>query len=135
MGHLGGVHYPLHSTRSEAEHIRRALFAFFTRKLYHRSAGLPHVPLYVANKSVYHVVPFDVKTLPAVPGDVTPVPPYATPIVLLFHVLFVSVAVLVAVSTLLGVMMPDSVAINYSGLTGQLIVVGKPACCGMSRSA
>ena len=51
-------------------------------------------------------------------------------------VLFVSVAVLLAVRTLVGVMMPDKVAMSYSyGFTGQVIVVGKPICCGTSRRA
>jgi hypothetical protein len=45
-------------------------------------------------------------------------------------VLFVSVCVLVAVSTLLGVIIPDKVVIFYSGCVGQLTVQGKPACAG-----
>jgi hypothetical protein len=37
---------------------------------------------------------------------------------------------LVAVSTLLGVIIPDKVVIFYSGCVGQLTVQGKPACAG-----
>lgn len=71
--------------------------------------------------------PFDVRRFPAVPGLVSPVPPLAAdnaPVnVLLANaiVLFVSVAVLVAVSTLVGVMIEDSVVMYYSGLTQDVV--------------
>jgi len=75
-------------------------------------------------------VPVEVKTLPAVPGDTKPVPPFAagrvpvTPVVRLTFVivlldplivLFESVAVLVLVKTLVGVMIADKTVIFYSG--------------------
>lgn len=88
-------------------------------------------------------VPLDVKTLPSAPADVNPVPPFAigkvpvTPVAKLtfvivlfepFMVLFVNVSVPDAVTTLVGVMMPDSVVIGYSvGCVGQVISQGKPA--------
>jgi hypothetical protein len=74
--------------------------------------------------------PFDVKTFPAVPGEVRPVPPFAagkvpvTPVVRLMLVtvllaplivLFVSVTVLDAVKTFVGVMMLDKTVMFYSG--------------------
>jgi hypothetical protein len=43
------------------------------------------------------------------------------------NVLFVSVDVLVFVTTLDGVMIPDNVVMSYSGLVGQFTVQGKPA--------
>ena len=50
-------------------------------------------------------------------------------------VLFVSVSVLVAVTMLLGVIIPDRVVMFYSGCVGQTTVFGNPACAGTSRSA
>jgi hypothetical protein len=73
--------------------------------------------------------PVEVNTLPEVPGDVNPVPPLAAgkvPVTAVVNeifdsvlelpliVLFVTVFVLVSVSTLVGVMIPDSVAMLYS---------------------
>ena len=50
-------------------------------------------------------------------------------------VLLVSVSVLVAVTMLLGVIIPDRVVMFYSGCVGQTTVFGNPACAGTSRSA
>ena len=80
-----------------------------------------------------HADPFDVRTLPEVPGVVRPVPPFAagrvpvTPVVKLMLVivllaplivLLVSVLVLDAVKTLVGVMMLDKTVMFYSDLVG-----------------
>ena len=77
--------------------------------------------------------PLEVSTLPEVPGLVNPVPPFAAgkaPVTAVVSdmldsvfeapliVLFVTVFVLVAVRTLVGVMIPDSVAMFYSGCVG-----------------
>ena len=89
-----------------------------------RPSGVPDA----AGADDTQAVPFDVRMFPAVPGLVIPVPPFAAgsvPVtsvvkrilvmVLLapLIVLFVSVAVLVAVSTLVGVMIEDSVVMYY----------------------
>ena len=83
-----------------------------------------------AAATLVQAVPSLVSTFPAVPADATPVPPFATgkvpvtPVdrgmsvnVLLapLIVLLVSVLVLVAVRTLLGVMMFERFAMLYSG--------------------
>lgn len=71
--------------------------------------------------------PVEVNILPEVPGDVNPVPPLAAasaPVNVLLPnamVLFVTVFVLVAVSTLVGVMMFDRIAMCYSDCVGQVI--------------
>ena len=99
-------------------------------------AGFVHVPLLENSwrlappegAELVHAEPLLVKTLPLAPGEASPVPPLAagsvpvTPVesetfvtVLLaaLIVLLVSVAVLLAVRTLLGVMMLDRVAMHY----------------------
>ena len=77
--------------------------------------------------------PLEVSTLPEVPGADNPVPPFATgkvPVTAVVNeifdsvlelpliVLFVTVFVLVDVRTLVGVMIPDSVDMSYSGWVG-----------------
>ena len=75
--------------------------------------------------------PLEVSTLPESPGAVNPVPPLAAgkvPVTAVVNeifdsvleppliVLFVKVSVLLAVGMLVGVMIPDSVDMSYSGL-------------------
>ena len=50
-------------------------------------------------------------------------------------VLFVSVVVPVAVTRLVGVIIPVRVVMFYSGCVGQTTVFGKPLCVGTSRRA
>ena len=72
--------------------------------------------------------------VPAAPARVKAVVRLADASVGAVNGLLVSVVVLDAVTTLLGVMIPDRVVMVYSSV-GQTTVFGKPLCAGTSRSA